>query len=111
MALHQLAMNRNALLVTNLIMGAAVLASGRGHAGIRPSSERGHTEAHKEESNMLTVFMTGCSAAADWQSLGLYYSFIRYFHKFTALYCRKVSFCSDLEQLQDLVADQASLGV
>ncbi|KAK9918893.1 hypothetical protein WJX75_007917 [Coccomyxa subellipsoidea] len=70
-------MNRNALLLTNLIMGSAVLASGRGHGGIRPSSERGHTEAHKEESNMLTVFMTGCSAAADWQSLGLYYSFIR----------------------------------
>jgi hypothetical protein len=27
---------------------------------------------------MLTVFMTGCTAAANWQSLGLYHSFVKY---------------------------------
>lgn len=29
------------------------------------------------DSSMLTVVMTGCDAAASWQSLGLYYSFLR----------------------------------
>ena len=27
--------------------------------------------------SMLTVTMTGCSRAADWQALGLYHSFLR----------------------------------
>ena len=28
--------------------------------------------------SMLTVTMTGCSTAADWQAMGLYHSFLRY---------------------------------
>lgn len=35
------------------------------------------SETHKSHEDMVTVVMTGCDSAADWQSIGLYYSFVR----------------------------------
>lgn len=70
---------RQELLVLIAAIATAIAApiSARDHAGIRLASKGGHQDAQKKGSDMLTVFMTGCSTAADWQSLGLYYSFIR----------------------------------
>ncbi len=66
-----------AAIATATATAIAAPISARDHAGIRLASKGGHQDAQKKGSDMLTVFMTGCSTAADWQSLGLYYSFIR----------------------------------
>lgn len=45
----------------------------RKHARLRQQSKF----FSESNSRMVTVVMTGCDAAAAWQSLGLYYSFLR----------------------------------
>ena len=45
----------------------------------RPPARMDHA-AQGQQVSMLTAFMTACTPAADWQSLGLYYSFLRYQH-------------------------------
>ena len=42
----------------------------------RPPARRDHA-AQGQPASMLTVCMTACTPAADWQSIGLYYSFLR----------------------------------
>ena len=47
------------------------------HVSRRHAHPRQRRVALDSDSSMLTVVMTGCDAAASWQSLGLYYSFLR----------------------------------
>lgn len=47
----------------------------------RRAAAKMHHSDPASDSNMLTVAMTGCDASAAWQSLGLYYTFLRYFEQ------------------------------
>lgn len=72
--------------VRSTVIFAALLCAAHlfegSHAVQRPKhlQSRGQMPSQKlsDDVSMLTVFMTACSAAADWQSLGLYYTFLRY---------------------------------
>ena len=43
----------------------------------REVSQKQNVSGGRLNVSMLTVTMTGCSKAADWQALGLYHSFLR----------------------------------
>lgn len=71
-------------LLLGLVLLASQLPNSRvKHRKVTVQISRRHARLRKQsdllESNsrMVTVVMTGCDAAAAWQSLGLYYSFLR----------------------------------
>lgn len=67
-----------------LLLASYSMPSLQSHQRIRtmvqPQSTRTQLHSLKETAmnvSMVTVTMTGCSKAADWQAMGLYYSFLR----------------------------------
>ena len=72
------------VLLLGLILLAPQISTPRGrHQKVtvqisrRHARLRQHSDIVESNSRMVTVVMTGCDAAAAWQSLGLYYSFLR----------------------------------